>query len=44
MWWILVALTLRRVAPHSKKNSRSIALNVALRFLKLLPILGRGDS
>ena len=31
-----------RVAPHSKKNSGKIALNVALRFLRLFPILGRG--
>ena len=44
MWWILVALTLRRVTPHSKKNSGNIALNVALRFLRLFPILGRADS
>ena len=42
MWWILLALTLRRVAPHSKKKSENIALNVALRFLRLFPILGRG--
>ena len=26
MWWILVALTLPRVAPHSKNNSGNIAL------------------
>ena len=31
-----------RVAPHSKKDSGNIALNVALRFLRLFPILGRG--
>ena len=31
MWW-----------PHSKKNSGNIALNVALRFLRLFPIWGRG--
>ena len=31
-----------RVAPHSKKNSGNVALNVALRFLRLFPILGRG--
>ena len=42
MWWILVALTLRRVAPHSKKNSGNIALKLALRFLRLFPIRGRG--
>ena len=42
MWWILVALTLCGVAPHSKKNSGNIALNVALRCLKWFPILGWG--
>ena len=35
-------LTLRQVAPHSKNNSGNIALNVALRFLRLFPVLGRG--
>ena len=39
---LLVALTLRRVAPHLKKNSGGIVLNVALRFLKLFPIRGGG--
>ena len=42
MWWILVALTLRPVAPHSKKNSGNIALNVALWFLRLFPIRSQG--
>ena len=42
MWWILVDLTLRRVAPHSNKNSGNIALKLALRFLRLFPIRGRG--
>ena len=35
MCWILVTWTLRRVAPHSTKNSGNKAFNVALRFLKL---------
>ena len=31
-----------RVASHSKMNTGNIALNVALRFLRLFPIRGRG--
>ena len=42
MCWTLVALTLRRAAPHSKSNSGDIALSVALRFLRLFPFWGPG--
>ena len=44
MWLSLVALTLCRVALHLKRNSGTLALNVALRFLRLFPIQGEGDS
>ena len=42
MLWILVALTLRLVAPYSRMNSGDIALNDALRFLRLFLIRGQG--
>ena len=41
MWLILVALTLRQVASHSKTKSGNLAPDVALQFLRLFSILGR---